>query len=371
MLLRAAGPKGPALLCLLGVVLCARVAGAEPMFLAKQETRCTTCHFSPTGGGLLNDYGRLMSRQEISTSDGDNEGFLWGALGDKLGPLHLGVDIRPAHLHIGYPGGSFDSTFAMTADVLAAYQVNNWTLYGEVGHRPEIAGGGLYSYEYWGARKFGDGWSVRAGRFFPAYGIRFADHTTFNRIDLGFDKYDQVYGVEVSQSSGNRLVQISGGPGRAESVLHDPGKQAFTTSGRLQFDLGKKTVLVASGIYRTASETAQRNGSSGLAFGVSPAARLTNWTQADVQFRDVPDGRSLILVNETAFEAVRGLWLKFSPQVRTASGNGAAPGVFRTAVEANFLLRTHFNVDASYYRDHDNLSKTVTHTSLVQLHLYL
>ena len=341
------------------------------MFLAKSETRCSTCHFSPTGGGLLTDYGRLMSRQDISTSDGDREGFLWGALGDKLGPLHLGIDVRPAHLQVSYPGGSFGTSFVMNADVLAVYQAHDWTLYGEVGHRPKLAGGGLYSYEYWAARKLDDRWSVRFGRFLPAYGVRFADHTSLNRNDLGFDKYDQVYGVEVSEASGNHLLQISGGPGRAEAVLHEQGRQAFTTSARMQFDLSSKTVLVASGIYRTASETVVRNGSTGLALGFSPVSRLTNWTEADARFRNATDGRSFFLVNETSVEAVHGLWLKFSPQVRTASNNGLSPGLFRMAWEANLLPRTHVNIDASFYRDRDGTTKIVTHTSLIQLHVYL
>src|SRR5439155_169039 len=142
--------------------------------------------------------------------------------------LHLGIDVRPAHLQVSYPGGSFGTSFVMNADVLAAYQAHDWTLYGEVGHRPKLAGGGLYSYEYWAARKLDDKWSVRFGRFLPAYGVRFADHTSLNRNDLGFDKYDQVYGVEVSEARGNHLLQISGGPGRAEAVLHEQGRQAFS-----------------------------------------------------------------------------------------------------------------------------------------------
>jgi hypothetical protein len=352
-------------------VLTARTATAEPTFLAKHETRCSACHYSPTGGGLLNDYGRLMSRQEISSTSGDREGFLWGALGDSLGPVHLGIDVRPAHLHIAYPGGSFGNTFVMNADVIGAYQDHGWTLYGEVGHRPELAGGGLYSYEYWGARDLENGWSIRAGRFLPAYGVRFADHTAFNRAGLGFDKYDQVYGVEISQTSGNRLVQISGGPGRAESVLNEPGHQAFTTSGRVQFDLRPTTVLVASGIFRTASETVARNGSTGAAFGFSPASRVTNWTEADAVFKNITDGRSLVFVNETAVEAVPGLWLKFSPQVRTGAATSITPGVTRLALAATFLPRTHFNVDVSYYHDRTSSTKVVTHTSLVQLHIYL
>jgi hypothetical protein len=259
----------------------------------------------------------------------------------------------------------------MNADVLAAYQVNKWTFYGETGHRPALAGGGWYSYEYWGARQLDHGWSLRAGRFFPAYGVRLADHTALNRAGLGFDKYDQVYAVEVSRTSANRLVQISAGPGRADSVLHESGRQAFTTSGRVQFDLNAKTVLVTSGIFRSASQTVARNGSAGVALGFTPGARVTNWTEADAQMKNAADGRSFVLVNETAVEAVPGLWLKLSPQIRTGSGNGPSPGMFRVALAATFLPRTHWDVDASYYRDRNNLTRVITNTSLIQLHLYL
>ena len=84
--------------------------------------------------------------------------------------------------------------------------------------------------------------------------------------------------------------------------------------------------------------------------------------------RSGSNGRSFVLVNETSFEAVRGVWLKFSPQVRTAS---AVNGQTRLLFEADVLPRTHVNIDASFYRDRDGTTKIVTHTSLVQLHLYL
>src|SRR5690349_7779815 len=85
------------------VVLGARGALAEPMFLAKQYTRCTPCHYWPTGGGLLTPYGRSLTRRELSTTGPGQpaapdaaaaqpgaadttpgeESFLWGALGDS------------------------------------------------------------------------------------------------------------------------------------------------------------------------------------------------------------------------------------------------------------------------------------------------
>ena len=123
-------------------------ASAEPIFLSKQYTRCTTCHYSPTGGGLLTPYGRSLSREEISMlgrsaadaqaadpSRGE-QAFLGGMLGDALGPLQLGVDLRPSHLDLTFGDvGSLERNFFMNADVLAAYQTNGWTFYGELGLR--------------------------------------------------------------------------------------------------------------------------------------------------------------------------------------------------------------------------------------------
>jgi hypothetical protein len=358
--------------CALGL---AAGAAAEPMFLAKNETRCTSCHYSPTGGGLLTPYGRLQSRQALSTSSSDSEGFLWGALGDSLGPVDLGIDARPTHLRVAFPGGTSSRFLLMNADLLAAVQAAGWTFYGQVGRRPEIGttGGDIYSYEYWASKQLSSEWAIRAGRFLPAYGIRFADHTSYNRATLGFDKYDQVLGAEVSHTTGNRVIQLSAGPGRAEAVFNEPGKNPFTATGRVQFDLSSKHVVVGSGMFRSESgEGFTRelsNRAVGIAYGFSPGSRVTIWTEADGRFRNETNGESLVLVNETSVEAFRGVWLKFSPQLRTESGT--IPGFARLKFEANILPRTHWNIDVAYYRDLNRRSKLVTHTVMSQLHLYL
>ncbi len=141
------------------------IAAGEPLALAKQYARCSTCHYSPTGGGLLTPYGRALS-QELSTvaahggtssppaatttSVTGEPAFLWGALGDRLGPLNLGVDIRPSRLELSFPGGSSGMNLLMNFDGLAAFRRNGWTVYGELGRRPTISGGGIYSYEVLG-----------------------------------------------------------------------------------------------------------------------------------------------------------------------------------------------------------------------------
>lgn len=367
-----------ALVVLTVALPCVPVASAEPAFLSKQYTRCTSCHISPTGGGLLSSYGRSLSSRELSltgnrqpvdpnnTTPDPEAQFLWGALGGALGPVQLGVEIRPSHLRSSF--GDFTATrnIVMNADIIAAVEKNGWTLYGEAGREPSPTPT-FASYEHWAGYQSKSGLGFRAGRFFPAYGVRFADHTSYNRTNLGFDKYDQVYGLELSRNTSRSLVQVTLAPGMARFIGENDRGRSFNAAARWQLDLGPSMAIVGSGIYRAASEIAPEQGSAGLAFGFAPVSKFTIWSQGDVK-GDERNGASFVFVNETAYEAARGLWLKVSPQVRT--GSGARPQVVRLAVSAEFLPRTHFHVSTSYYRDKPSGS-TPAHTWLLQLHLYL
>ena len=358
-------------------------ASAEPMFLSRQYARCTTCHYSATGGGLLTPYGRSLSQEEVSTWKGTvhaaptsgatgEQAFLWGVLGTKLGSFNAGIDLRPSHLDVRLPGGQKETrNFLMNADLTVAYQVKEWTVYGEIGRQPRGSTNDIDSYEHWIGYRSENGLNLRAGRFFPAYGIRFADHTSYTRRPLGFDTFDQLYAIEASYSGEKHLTQVSIGPGYADSFLHDDGRQAFTATARTQWDITPRTVLVASALWRNRSDLEPRTAATGLAFGFAPLSRLSIWTEADAEFQQGTPGAPVYTVaNETSFEVVRGVWLKFSPQIRTAPGDTSG-GSVRTAFELNLFPRTHVNLGVSYYRDRARGADFVVKTLLAQLHLYL
>ena len=357
-------------------------ASAEPIFLSKQYPRCTACHYSPSGGGLLTQYGRSLSREEISTfgrsgaagvaspdAPGSEESFLFGALGSD-GPLQLGLDIRPSHLDLNVPGRSIaDRNFLMNLDLQAAWQRERWTAYGSVGRGP-TGGGEFVSYEHWIAYQVSDAVSVRGGRFLPAYGVRFADHTSFTREGLNLAQDDQVYGVEVGVSTDRSLLQMSVGPGRAESLVAGNGA-AFTASGRFQHDLNPRTVVAGSVLYRGETDIGPRSTDTGVSFGYAPVGWLTTWTHADLRFQRLAvSDRSYIVANQTSVEALRGVWLRVSPQVRWTD-NDPRGEVRRMVYGLDFYPRTHWHVNLSYYRDHHRFGDLHTQTLLAQLHLYL
>ena len=362
----------------------ARPAFAEPTFLSKQYPRCTACHYSAAGGGLLTPYGRSLSREEISTfgrqtasgvpaagTTTGEEGFLFGALSSES-PLQLGIDVRPSHVAVDLPGRTIaDRNFLMNLDLQAAWRRDRWTAYGTVGRSPTRGGDALVSYEHWVAWQATDTVSVRGGRFLPAYGVRFADHTSFTRARLDLAEDDQVYGIELGVSTDRTLLQVSAGPGRAESLLDDDGRQAFTSSGRFQIDLTPRMVLAASALYRGASEAAPHSTGTGLSFGYAPAPWLTTWTHADMQFqRLLASGRAYILANQTSVEALRGVWLRLSPQWRWTDTDPRSE-IRRVVYGLDFYPRTHWHVNLSYYRDRLPFSGRSTRTLLAQLHLYL
>ena len=358
-------------------------AFAEPTFLSKQYPRCTACHYSASGGGLLTPYGRSLSREEISTfgrqgagaepapgATGE-EGFLFGALSNES-PFQLGLDIRPSQLRVGTPGREVNErNFLMTLDLQAAWQRDRWTAYGTVGRQPRGRGGRLVSYEHWIAYQVREGVSVRGGRFLPAYGVRFADHTSFTRAGLQLAQDDQIYGVEVDVSTDRALLQVSAGPGRAESLIAGGGRGAFTSMGRFQFDLSPRTVVAASILYRGASTVDPASTGAGLSFGYAPAEWLTTWTHADVQHQEFGTGiRSYIVANQTSVEAFRGVWLRVSPQMRWEDGDPRGE-IRRMVYGLDFYPRTHWHVNVSHYRDRLPYHGVRAQTLLAQLHLYL
>jgi hypothetical protein len=380
-------------LFLLTATLLASSASAEPTFLAKQYTRCTACHYSPTGGGQLTPYGRLLSHRELSTLRGAGEApasgaedaargeqaFLYGALGHALGPVHLGIEMRPSHLRIDFPGGHQDMNLLMNLEVSAAVQQHGWTAYGTVGREPPhsavrngrtLPESAFISYEHWISYEIHDGLAVRAGRFLPAYGVRFADHTTYTRRALDLDRNDQVYGVEVSDTIGPSLLQVMVSPGKAEAVLHDGEHRGSSTAARWQLDLAPSATVVGSAFYRGSTDVDPRSGAVGGAFGFAPSRHVSIWTEVDANLQaKAAGGRSWLVVNETSVEVYRGLWLKVSPQFRSA---GTAPGSsrqWRLALAADLLPRTHWNVNLGYYRDHAFGGHTST--LVAQLHLFM
>jgi hypothetical protein len=186
-------------LILFAIVVWAGTAGAYPQFqLSLGADRCTTCHFSPAGGGLINAYGRDEAGGTISRG-GDGR-FLHGAW-DPPSWLQLGADLRGV-VGLKYRDQQREGlVFPMQTDVYIraggehiSFNLTAGMRGGARDPQPPFVER-LASREHYLMYQRDSGTYVRLGRFFPVHGIRTQDHTAAVRRYLGFHTLEEPYGV--------------------------------------------------------------------------------------------------------------------------------------------------------------------------------
>jgi hypothetical protein len=184
------------------LVLGTREASAYPYFVGLRAINCAECHYSPTGGGLINDWGR--SSRGVTFGGTDDWSLHTDAKGyDGAGAPHLqfdfGLDARAAGVLAG-PSAAF---FPMLLEVGGVTAYGPLEAYASITPRKGTPGGSpylLFSREHWLLLRVASQMSVRAGRLVLPFGIRNPDHTQYVREDFGFDKWDQSYALEFDVS---------------------------------------------------------------------------------------------------------------------------------------------------------------------------
>ena len=171
------------------VVLLGGSADAYPIFqFSSGNTRCSDCHFTPTGGGLLNAFGRSENGDTISWA-GSGE-LLHGAWTPPEA-FAFGADFRLAGVGIHRDTDEDQlAVFPMQADAYARIEHGAISISATVGlngamrERRDDArlSSWLVSREHSVIYQTAPGTPyVRVGRFFPAIGIRTADHSALVR----------------------------------------------------------------------------------------------------------------------------------------------------------------------------------------------
>jgi hypothetical protein len=211
------------------VVLAWSRADAYPQFQLSRDQTCTSCHLSPSGGGLLNENG--VTTSESMSQFGTSGEFLngvpmptWLALGGDMRSA-AGIDARPDTALVWFPM-QFDlyaqaSYQAFAAHVTVGLQDPRWQ---------SAAPGSLFgnNYDYssmfisrehwlqWQSNPGGnDGLYVRAGRFMPVFGLRFVEHRAYDRWWGGTPLYSEAYGVAAEYVSPKWELH-------ATAFVHDP-----------------------------------------------------------------------------------------------------------------------------------------------------
>jgi hypothetical protein len=190
-----------------------RSARAYPQWqLSSGAVRCNQCHYSPSGGGLINSYGRDAVGDQLS-SFGGNGAFLHGVV-TLPSWLAIGGDFRGGFVDqdVQDPGGPTVAFFPMQADLAARVALPAGLSISAVGgvrdqvRSPDliipyqnfqpVSTSQLISREHylmWEPEATGP--YLRVGRFYAPYGLRMAEHILYINRDLGFDELEETYNV--------------------------------------------------------------------------------------------------------------------------------------------------------------------------------
>jgi hypothetical protein len=188
-----------AALCIGLLAIGADDAEAYPQFqFSTYNERCNLCHFSPVGGGLINEYGRDEAGDTISR--GGSGKFLHG-LWDPPESFQIGGDYRGAGMIRETTGDIELLGFPMQADLYTRAAVSNVSFNLIVGMRGSARGETDLAERFISREHFLmyqdklDSPYVRVGRFFAPWGLRNPDHTTYVRRFTGFHALEETYNI--------------------------------------------------------------------------------------------------------------------------------------------------------------------------------
>ena len=231
---------------------------AFPTNIRQGYASCVSCHISPSGGGVLNSYGRATAEEFLSTWHYKRESsFLHGLFREDPPVISIGGDVR----YVSYSVTSAETqetvkkNFLMQRDIELAFTIDSKLTF--------VTSIGLYGEEYDGPEyrrnyilyNFNDYFSFRIGRYFPAFGILFEDHTIATRKNLGWDQGRESYNIEISARNERAEIFVTGIFGNA-GATDLTSKQGYKFSSeerggswRAAYYIGKRSQLGFSYLY--------------------------------------------------------------------------------------------------------------------------
>ena len=310
---------------------------------------CSSCHVSPSGGGVLTKYGRSLS-EEMSTWSYENEGqFLYYGTPDWL---LLGGDIRWVNVSKKSDTAETSKIFFMQTEAeVALSPIKGLTFVGSVGKYNE---GNKYEFR----RNFvlldiGEHFHFRLGKYFSSYGLFVPDHTSYTHPGQGNESYNletSVLGVV-----GEFTLGAIGGRDRSVQLTDKDGYKINDEANG--YNIKGSLFLFSNNVigYSYLSFNDDRHG---------PYAILSMGdTYLLTQFDFLEDGQQAF--NELGYEVGRGITSSVGYQWRIRKG----VAVDKFQAKVTWFPRPHFEFQSTYEYEIGELTETSTY--LFMSHFWL
>lgn len=185
-----------------GIFALPRITFSYPEMVRHGYVNCISCHVSPTGGGVLTQYGRELSRELLSHKGKEGESdFAYGLIRPPEW-LNFGGDFRSLILYKDSPAAREGRLIPMQTDLEAVVSYKKFLVSGTAGYRqtlnPKSKINHFISRRHYMNYRPMDELSFRGGRFQPSFGITTADHAIVTKRGLNWDQGSETYNVEIA-----------------------------------------------------------------------------------------------------------------------------------------------------------------------------
>ena len=376
------------------VFLLSAAAGAYPAMIRHGYTQCASCHTDPSGGSLLNEYGRAQSELLLSSRWGKDDDAeparssraLFGLVELPSG-LTAGAWLREGYLWNVVAGALVDHRqLQMRADVAADLHVGNFRAAATAGYASAgtallasvtgSSGANLVSREHWlGVASDDDAILLRGGRIGVPFGLRNAEHPSFvrsaTRTDLDQDQQDGLALSIASRRWRAEAMAIAGNASLHPDALRERGVAAtFEVAVAPRAVLGVSALAARSDADRESLLPTFRQ-AYGATARLAPFAPLAITAELDLLLTTalgVRTGSGHASWLQADLETLRGVHLLAAAETLHApSTAGISTGLWAGA--AWFVL-PHLDVRADWIRRWP-AGSTATDTFLAQLNGYL
>jgi hypothetical protein len=218
-------------LCLGVLVMAPRVASAFPENIRFGYASCSQCHASPTGGGALNTFGRGFAQGFMSKWSSEGEGQLAQGMVKLPDNIMVGGDVRAVGFQRDNGYVTQQKFMLMQADVELAWEpIDKLTVDGSIGQYQTQ----MQSQRYYVMYQPTDNWSLRLGKFMPAFGINVADHAIPTKRWLGWNEGSanlRAEGAWLGEKGEVFVTATLGTGGEEEEEEGEEAEESATVSG--------------------------------------------------------------------------------------------------------------------------------------------
>jgi hypothetical protein len=320
------------------------VALAFPENVRYGYASCNSCHLSPTGGGVLTNYGRKASGDFLSTwaKDGEND-FAWGAV-SLPDWLALGGDVRHLSYKRELDGKVFERRLLMQQEAEAAVKFtgNVWL---DISHG--TYDGSEQTQRAWILWAPTDNFYTRTGKFFVPFGILRPDHSAISRRAVGMDQGMETINFEVGWQNERGELVFTGimGDWRTGSETFDPYAKDKGFNMRAASYFGGNSQMGVS-LLAVTGEYLDRQASSLFA--------MTGWSEkywylGELIFEkrrlagtDAPFNSAIVNHHQLGWEFFKGAHMILNAELQTPVGSALHKNQWTVGPGLQWFPRPHF-----------------------------